>query len=215
MTDMRQMTALGRSIEDKSFSIIDEEAGPHGFADAEWQIVRRMIHATADFELKRLARFHPRAVEAGMAALRAGAPIVVDVKMISAGLSEERLAKHGSRCFCFISDPDVIAEARAQNSTRAIEAMKKAARQALLEGAIVAVGNAPTALLEIVRLVREENVRPALVLGVPVGFVAAAESKLALTGIDTPFIAIEGRKGGSPLAVSIIHALLLLTELSS
>jgi precorrin-8X/cobalt-precorrin-8 methylmutase len=211
MNDMRQMTALGRSIEDGSFAIIDQEAGPHGFAADEWQVVRRIIHATADFEFKTLTRISPGAIAAGIAALRRGCPIVVDVKMISVGLNAERLASYSCAVHCFISDDDVIAEAKARNSTRAIESMRKAHRLGLLDGGLIAVGNAPTALLEIARLVREEGVRPALVVGVPVGFVSAAESKEAALELPTPFIVVRGRKGGSSIAVAIIHALLLLS----
>jgi precorrin-8X/cobalt-precorrin-8 methylmutase len=210
MNDMRQMTALGRSIEDGSFAIIDAEAGPHPFGAREWQVVRRVIHATADFEFKGLMRFHPRAVEAGVAALEGGCPVVVDVKMIAAGLNQERLASYGCSVVSYISDQDVIAEAQARGSTRAIEAMRKAHRLGTLDGAVVAIGNAPTALLETVRLV-EEGARPALIIGVPVGFVSAAESKEAVLGLATPHIVARGRKGGSPLAVAIIHALLLLS----
>jgi precorrin-8X/cobalt-precorrin-8 methylmutase len=210
MNDMRQMTALGRSIEDGSFAIIDREAGAHGFAEAEWQVVRRVIHATADFEFQSLMRLHPDAVASGVRALRSGCPLVVDVKMIVAGLSEERLATYGCSVHTFISDADVIETAKARNSTRAIEAMRKAERLGVLSGAIVAVGNAPTALLELARLVREQGVRPALVVGVPVGFVSAAESKEAILELDVPFIVARGRKGGSPIAVAIVHALLLL-----
>jgi precorrin-8X/cobalt-precorrin-8 methylmutase len=211
VSDMRQMTALGRSIEDKSFAIIDEEAGPHEFGAAEWQIVRRVIHATADFEFKSLMRFHPDAVQAGIRALRGGCPVIVDVKMISAGLNEERLRSYGCSIASYISDEDVIATARAANSTRAIEAMRKAHRLGRLDGAILAIGNAPTALLETVRLVREQDAKPALVIGVPVGFVSAAESKEAALTLATPHIVARGRKGGSPIAVAIIHALLLLS----
>ncbi len=211
MNDMRQMTALGRSIEDGSFAIIDREAGPHGFTPAEWQVVRRVIHATADFEFKDLMRFHPEAITAGVAALRAGCPILVDVKMIAAGLNEERLASYGCSVRSFISDEDVIATAKAANTTRAIESMRKAHRLGVLDGSIVAIGNAPTALLEVVRLVREEGARPALVIGVPVGFVSAAESKDAALTLSVPYIVARGRKGGSPIAVAIIHALLLLS----
>lgn len=210
MNDMRQMTALGRSIEDESFAIIDAEVGEHGFGSAEWQVVRRVIHATADFEFRSLLRFHPRAVEAGIEALERGAPILVDVKMIAAGLNEDRLAAHGSSVASFISDEDVIDAAKAKNSTRAIEAMRKAHRLGKLDGAVVAIGNAPTALLEVVRLVREDKATPALVIGVPVGFVSAAASKEAALELDTPFIVARGRKGGSPIAVAIIHALLYL-----
>lgn len=212
MNDMRQLTALGRRIEDESFCIIDQEAGAHGHPPAEWQVVRRVIHATADFEFGQLVRYSPDAIASGMAALRRGAPVVADVKMILAGLAEERLAAHGSRTHCFISDEDVIAEAKARNSTRAIEAMRKAHRQGLLEGALILVGNAPTALLEIARLVREEGLRPGLVVGVPVGFVSAAESKEVLLGLPVPHVVTRGRKGGSTIAVAIVHALLLLTR---
>jgi precorrin-8X/cobalt-precorrin-8 methylmutase len=212
MNDMRQMTALGRSIEDGSFAIIDAEAGAHGFGPDEWQVVRRVIHATADFEFKTLMRLHPQAVAAGVAALRAGCPVIVDVKMIAAGLNEERLGAYGCKVVSFISDEDVIATAQARNSTRAIEAMRKAHRLGLLDGALVAIGNAPTALLETARLIEEEGARPALVIGVPVGFVSAAESKEVTLGLPTPHIVARGRKGGSPIAVAIIHALLLLSQ---
>ncbi|MDE3019783.1 MAG: precorrin-8X methylmutase [Nitrospirota bacterium] len=208
---MRQMTALGRSIEDGSFAIIDREAGSHDFAPAEWEVVRRVIHATADFEFKTLMRFHADAIRAGVAALQGGCPLLVDVKMIMAGLNEERLSAYGCTVHSFISDEDVIATAKANNSTRAIEAMRKAHRLNLLNGAVVAIGNAPTALLEVARLIREEAARPALIIGVPVGFVSAAESKDVTLELPTPFIVARGRKGGSPIAVAIIHALLLLS----
>ena len=210
--DMRQMTGAGRKIEDESFAIIDREAGAHGFPDDQWQVVRRVIHATGDFEFQSLLRLHPDAVRSGIAALRSGCSLVVDVKMIAAGLNEERLAAYGCRIQNYISDADVIAAAKGRNSTRAIEAMRKAHRLGQLDGAVVAIGNAPTALLEVLRLVRDEKARPALVIGVPVGFVAAAESKEALLQLATiPYIVARGRKGGSAIAVAIIHALLLLS----
>ena len=211
MNDMRQMTALGRSIEDSSFAIVDQEAGAHDFSPEQWAVVRRVIHATADFELKTLMRFSPDAISAGVAALRAGCPLLVDVKMIAAGLNEERLAAYGCAVHGFISDEDVIATAKAERSTRATLAMRKAHRLGVLDGAIVAIGNAPTALLEVARLVREQGARPALVVGVPVGFVSAAESKEVALGLPVPFIVARGRKGGSPIAVAIVHALLLLS----
>jgi precorrin-8X/cobalt-precorrin-8 methylmutase len=131
--------------------------------------------------------------------------------MIAAGLNETRLAAYGCAVHSFISDEDVIAAARAAGSTRAIEAMRKAHRLGLVDGAIVAIGNAPTALLEVVRLARDEGARPALVIGVPVGFVSAAESKEAALELATPFIVARGRKGGSPVAVAVLHALLALS----
>jgi precorrin-8X/cobalt-precorrin-8 methylmutase len=211
MNDMRQMTSLGRDIENTSFAIIDREAGPHSFSAEEWQVVRRVIHATADFEFKQLVEFRNDAVNAGIGALRGGCPVLVDVKMISVGLNEDRLNAYGCQVHSFISDADVIDTAKRENSTRAIESMRKAHRLGLLDGAVVAIGNAPTALIEVARLVREENARPALVLGVPVGFVSAVESKEAVFDLPIPTIIARGRKGGSPIAVAMIHALLLLS----
>ncbi len=211
LNDMRQMTSLGRAIEDESFSIIDQEAGFHSFTSDQWQIVRRVIHATADFEFKDLTFFHPDAITSGIQALKSGCPIVVDVKMIEVGLNADRLASYGCTTHCYISDQDVIETAKRNNSTRAIEAMRKAHHLGQMNGSIIAIGNAPTALLEVARLVDEENARPALVLGVPVGFVSAPESKEAVLKLNIPSIVTKGRKGGSTIAVAMIHALLLLS----
>ncbi len=210
--DMRQMTTLGRRIEDESFSIIDQEVGEHRFTPGEYEVVRRVIHATADFEFKDLMKLHPRAVESGIKALVGGCNIIVDVKMITAGLNEDRLNAYGCKVYSYISDADVIEEAKAKNSTRAIVAVQKAKRLNMLDGSIIAIGNAPTALIETARLIKEENIRPALIIGVPVGFVSAAESKEVIVPLDVPYIVSRGRKGGSPIAVAIIHALLLLSK---
>lgn len=213
-TVTEQLTPAGQAIEHDSFAIIDAEVGPHAYTSAQWPVVRRMIHANADFDFNGLTDFHPQAVAAGIAAIcRGGTPVVADVEMICSGLSKPRLAHFGMAAHQFISDDDVIAQARAENSTRAVQAMRKAWRQGLLEGGIVGIGNAPTALLELVRLVREEGVRPALVVGMPVGFVSAAESKAALAELaEVPWIVIRGRKGGSTLVVAALHALLSLAE---
>lgn len=212
VSDMRQMTTLGRNIEDSSFAIIDQEVGPHSHGPAEWEVVRRVIHATADFEFRDLVHVHPDAVSSGIAALKNGCPVICDVQMIIAGLNKDRLEAYACRTYSFISDPDVIEKAKAKNTTRAIEAMRKAHELGLLEGAMVAIGNAPTALLELVRLVRKTGVKPALVIGVPVGFVSAVESKEAILEYnEIPYIIARGRKGGSTIAVAIIHALLLLS----
>jgi len=208
-----QLTRAGKKIEHDSFAIVDREAGEHDYSEAQWQIVRRMIHATADFEFNGLTRFHPEAVSAGLNAICQGADIVADVEMICVGLSKPRLNHFGVSTHHFIADDDVIEQAKRENSTRAVQAMRKAQRLGLLEGSIVAVGNAPTALLEVIRMVKEENLRPALIVGMPVGFVSAAESKQALGELnDVPWIISDGRKGGSTLVVAAIHALLALTE---
>lgn len=213
--DMRQMTGLGRQIENDSFAVIDREAGPHSLEPNQWEVARRVIHATADFEFKDLMRFGDNSVARGIDSLKSGAPVLADVNMILAGLNQARLDSYGCGTHCFISDEDVIKDAKAKNTTRAIESMNKANRLGLLDGSVLAVGNAPTALIEAMRLVEEEGARPALVVGVPVGFISAAESKEVVLDIapkfDVPFIVASGRKGGSTIAVSIIHALLLLS----
>ncbi len=208
-----QLTEAGRSIERNSFAIVDAEAGEHNYAEDQWGVVRRMIHASADFEFNGLTRFSENAVATGREALASGAAIIADVEMICVGLSKPRLAHFGVTAHHFISDADVIAQAKKENTTRAVQAIRKAHDKGLLDGGIVAVGNAPTALLEIIRLVREENVKPALVIGMPVGFVSALESKEELcTTTQTEWIITHGRKGGSTLVVATIHALLALAE---
>lgn len=210
-----QLTAAGRAIEHDSFAIIDAESGAHTmYTDAQWLLVRRMIHASADFEFNGLAMFHAHAVGAGVAAVLAGGtPIVADVEMICVGLSQPRLAHFGLRTHHYIADADVIASARREDCTRAVQAMRKAWRLGKLERAIVGIGNAPTALLELVRLIREEGVRPALVIGMPVGFVSAAEAKELLCSVEeVPWVTVRGRKGGSTLVVAVLHALLALAE---
>jgi len=209
-----QLTAAGRAIEHDSFAIIDAEVGPHDYSAEQWPLVRRMIHANADFEFNGLTRFHPAVMQAGLAAvLKGDTPIVADVEMICVGLSAPRLKHFGMTTHHYISDPDVIEQAKAEETTRAVQAMRKAHRLGKLDGAIVGIGNAPTALIEVVRLVREEGAKPALIVGMPVGFVSAAESKdLLMTLNDIPWVAIQGRKGGSTLVVAAIHALLGLAE---
>ncbi|EKR71689.1 cobalt-precorrin-8 methylmutase [Leptospira noguchii] len=218
MNDMRQITNLGRKIEDKSFAIIDEEAGAHSFSQEEWEVVRRIIHATADFDYKNITKIHPQAINSGIQALKKGCPIVCDVQMILAGLNPERLKVYGCKTYCFISDEDVIENAKKKNSTRAIESIQKANTFNLLNESIVVIGNAPTALLELERLIRQEGTKPALIVGVPVGFVSAKESKEVILKLEysnvfsIPYILTLGRKGGSTIAVAILHALLLLSS---
>ncbi|TCS39041.1 precorrin-8X methylmutase [Reinekea marinisedimentorum] len=217
MSDMQQMTRDGQKIENGSFAIIDQEMaerhGGHDFPDAQWQVVRRAIHTTGDFEFADLFRFSAQAVERGIEALKNGCPIVSDVTMITSGLSAQRLSVHGNSTHCFISDADVMNTAKANGETRAIWAMRKARDEGLLNGAIVGIGNAPTALLELLRMVEAGEANPALVIGIPVGFVKADTSKDALAQQNkVPFITSLGRKGGSPLVVSSIHALLYQAE---
>lgn len=204
------ITVQPEQIEQKSFQIIDEEIGEHTFSEEQYAVVQRVIHASADFELGKSLLFHPRAVEAGVAAIRAGKKIVADVQMVQVGINKARIEKYGGSVHVYISDEDVIKEAKRLNTTRAIVAMRKAVQEA--EGGIFAIGNAPTALLELIRLVKEGEARPSLIIGLPVGFVSAAESKEELAKLDVPFITNIGRKGGSTVTVAALNALSILAE---
>ncbi len=208
-----QLTQAGQKIEHDSFAIVDKECGSHHYQDSQWQVVRRMIHATADFEFNGLARFHDDAIQAAIDAIKKGAAIVADVEMICVGLSQPRLDYFKMKTHHFIADDDVISQAKKENTTRAVQAMRKAHKKGLIDGGIIAVGNAPTALLEVERMIKEEGVQPALIIGMPVGFVSATESKEAISQIkEVPWIITHGRKGGSTLVVSAIHALLAIAE---
>ncbi|MBH8605303.1 precorrin-8X methylmutase [Thermoactinomyces sp. CICC 10522] len=206
----KPVTIRPREIENLSFEMIKDELGDHPFTAEQFPIVQRVIHASADFDLGRSLIFHPQAVEAGIRAIQSGNTIVADVQMVQVGISKPRIAKFGGDVRVYISDPDVVEEAKRLGTTRAIISMRKAVKEA--EGGIFAIGNAPTALLELIRLVREGVAKPGLIVGVPVGFVSAAESKEELSKCEVPFITNRGRKGGSPTAVAIVNALSLLAE---
>lgn len=207
-TDFKPLTVQPQEIEEKSFEMITEELGEHPFTAEQYPVVQRVIHASADFELGRSLMFHPKAIEAGIAAIRAGKMIVADVQMVQVGISKPRIEQFGGDVRVYISDPDVMEEAKRLNTTRAIISIRKAIKEA--DGAIYAIGNAPTALLELIRLVKEGIAKPGLIVGVPVGFVSAAESKEELAKLDIPFITNLGRKGGSPVAVAAVNALSIM-----
>jgi precorrin-8X/cobalt-precorrin-8 methylmutase len=209
-TEFRPVTVQPEEIEARSFQIIAEELGAHSYTPEQFPIVQRIIHATADFDLGRKIIFHPDAVSAGIAAIRAGKPVVADVQMVQVGISKPRIEKFGGDVRVYISDPDVVADAKRLNLTRAIVSMRKAVQDA--DGAIFAIGNAPTALLELIRLIKAGEARPSLVVGVPVGFVSAAEAKEELAKLDVPYITNRGRKGGSPVAVAAVNALSILAN---
>lgn len=209
------ITSAGRAIERDSFATIDREAGPHTYAAHEWPVVRRMIHSSGDFDFNGLTQFHPQAAQAGVdAILKGGAPLLADVGMIVAGLSKARLAHFGMSARQYIDEPALLTLAHSAGTTIAVQAMRHAHKSGLINGSLVGIGNAPTALIEIVRLIREEGARPALVIGMPVGFVSAAESKELLASVtEVPWIMCRGRKGGSTLVVAVVHALLALAEI--
>jgi precorrin-8X/cobalt-precorrin-8 methylmutase len=209
------MSERAFDIEKKSFEIIDSEIRSHSYSEQQWAIVRRVIHATADFDFAGKGRilFHEKAIESAFNAIRNRCTIVTDVDMVLAAINKKSLADLGLKTACYISDGKVAEEARRSGRTRSETAMRHAARD--MDGGIVAIGNAPTALYEVISMIREGSTRPALVVGIPVGFVSAPESKEELAKMDVPFITNVGRKGGSPAASSIINAMLLLYKSSA
>ncbi|MBY9078142.1 precorrin-8X methylmutase [Paenibacillus sp. HN-1] len=209
-TEFQPQTIQPQEIESASFKMIAEELGEHPFTPEQFPVVRRIIHATADFELGRSMVFHSEAIEAGIKAIRDGRTIVADVQMVQVGISKPRIEKYGGRVSVYISDSDVAAEAARFNTTRAIMAIRKAAREA--ENGIYAIGNAPTALLELIRLIKTGEAKPGLIVGMPVGFVSAAESKDELRRLDIPFITNLGRKGGSTAVAAAVNALSIMAE---
>ncbi|MDH3329009.1 MAG: precorrin-8X methylmutase [Desulfobulbaceae bacterium] len=198
-------------IEAESFRIIAEELGSTDFDDRTFKVVQRVIHATGDFSFADSLRFHPDAIKAGLTSLQSGRNILIDVNMGAAGISKGLLAPWGGKVTCLVSHPEVAVLAREKKKTRSEVAIEKG-----LDGniGIVAVGNAPTALLKVMQLMETlgERNRPDLVIGVPVGFVNAAESKALLCEKKYPFISNQGRKGGSPVAVAIVNALIRLAR---
>ncbi len=195
-------------IEKRSFEIIDAEAGRHGFQPGQWAVVRRMIHTSADFEYLASIRIHPGALAAGVRAIRRGRRVFCDTNMLRTGIRARDLEAFGATAHCLMADPGIAHEAEQSGATRARVAVDAAAGD-MTEG-IYAVGNAPTALLRLIELIHQGRARPALVIGLPVGFVNAAESKAALLQIDLPYITNVGRKGGSNVAASVVNALILL-----
>lgn len=195
-------------IEAESFRIILQELGAHSFSPQELPIVQRVIHATADFEYAQLLAFSPTAIQDGIRALRSGCRVLTDVQMTAVGVSPVYLERFSCSVRCAIREPETLALAHEQGVTRSTAAIRRMAEE--LPGALLALGNAPTALFEALRLWQEEGLRPALVVGVPVGFVNAAESKAALEESGLPYITVRGRKGGSTVAAAIVNALLRL-----
>ena len=209
-------TKLGQSIEDASMQMIEDEIGEHQYNKNEWPIVRRIIHSTADFDFagKNKIIFHKDAIQSAMNALKNGCSIVVDVNGVIGGLNKQNPKDFGNRIICNISNPETMKLAKEQGKTRSQVSMRMAISD--IDGGIVAIGNAPTALQEVIKMVKEGLVKPALIIGIPVGFICAAESKEELSKVDeVPFISNIGRKGGSSSASAIINAIFKLIRAES
>ena len=194
-------------IEQRSFEIIGQEL-PHPIDERLAPIIKRVIHTTADFEYADSLCFSDGVVERALQAIRDGAAIVTDTTMALSGINKKALARHGGEALCFIADPDVAEAAKAGGTTRAVQAMEKAA--GLDRPLIFAIGNAPTALVRLYELISEGRLKPRLVIGVPVGFVNVVQSKELIMTADVPYIVARGRKGGSNVAAAICNALLYM-----
>jgi precorrin isomerase len=202
-------------IEQRSFDAIDREAPPHKFSKDQWVVVRRMIHTTSSFDLMPSVKFSDDAISAAVAALCEGRPIYADSNMIRSGVSLARLravnpSYDEKSVVCHVADADVAEESKRTRLPRSLFAVRKARK--IADGGIVIFGNAPVALLELNRMIMEDGIRPALVIAMPVGFVHVVESKEEFMKLGIPFVAVEGRRGGSTLAVSVIHSLCALAE---
>ena len=195
-----------REIEEKSMATIMSELNGRTWPEPEFAIVKRCIHTSADFDYADNLVFSKDAAKIGVEALKNGADIVTDTKMAASGINKNKLGSLGGQVHCYISDPDVVEEAKAKGCTRSTICMQRGAK--IDKPVIFAVGNAPTALVELHRLIKEEGLRPALIIGVPVGFVNVVESKELIMTDDIPYIVAKGRKGGSNIAAAIVNAML-------
>ncbi|MBR3457262.1 MAG: precorrin-8X methylmutase [Selenomonadaceae bacterium] len=196
-------------IERRSMEIIKPHLAGLDLGEAEVKVYSRIIHAAGDVEYAPIIRIHPHAIAAAQEAMRKGRNIYTDVEMVRTGINKKKLAAFGGEVKCLIADDKVAAMAKAEGMTRSMAAMRTFGKE--LDGSIVAIGNAPTALFEVLRLVEEENILPAAIVGIPVGFVGAADSKeLLAKNTKVPYITVEGTKGGSPIAAAAINAMLYL-----
>lgn len=198
------MSFLNHPILEQSFAIIDQEIGEHNFSPAEYTIVRRVIHSTADFEFKHLMQFSPEAIQAGITALRQGLPIVTDVGMVNKGVAGMVAKTFNNPLICAVEAAGVALPGKTRTETGLLECWQK------FPQGIFAIGNAPTALLALCTELKNAPVSPALVIGAPVGFVSVVESKAVLAQTPVPQIRVEGRKGGSPVASAIVNGLIVL-----
>ncbi len=199
------------TIENRSMELIAPHLAELHLDERETKLYSRLIHASGDVGYAPITRVHPQAIDAAIAALKRGADIYTDVEMVRTGINKKKLASFGGTVHCLVADPDVAARAKAEGITRSMVAMRTFGKD--MDGSIVAIGNAPTALFEVLRLVREEGIRPACIVGIPVGFVGAAESKAELAANDiVPYITVEGSKGGSPIAAAAVNALMYMID---
>lgn len=203
---------LPADIEKRSFEMITEELGDRVLDEMQAPVIKRVIHTSADFEYADTLCFSEKAVEIGLEALKKGACIVTDTQMGRSGINKKVIEKFGGEVYCFMSDADVADMAKKNGTTRAVASMEKAA--ALNKPLIFAIGNAPTALIQLYEMIETGRIRPELIIGVPVGFVNVVQAKELIMTADVPYIVARGRKGGSNVAAAICNALLYMLDAS-
>lgn len=197
------------AIENRSMEIIAPYLDELHLDDKATKVYSRMIHAAGDVEYAPIIRVSPTAIDAGMKALARGCDIFTDVEMVRTGINKRKLATFGGEVHCVIAEPEIFRIAKEAQITRAMASMRHFGKK--LNDSIVAIGNAPTALFEVLRMVRDEGLHPACIVGIPVGFVGAAASKQVLADNGkVPYITVLGTKGGSPIAVAAVNAMMYL-----
>lgn len=204
MPTNKKTSQLNHPIVNQSFAIIDREVGEHNLSAFEYAIARRVIHATADFDYLQLLRFSPRSIDSGIDNLRRGVPIVTDVTMVKQGIRNLVAKTFNNPIISAVEQADVADSGKTLTQTGLLRCWSQYPQ------AIYVIGNAPTALLALCEQLTYAETKPGLVIGVPVGFVSVIESKQAISKLNVPQIIVEGRKGGSPVAASILNALLIL-----
>ena len=198
-------------IENRSMEIIAPHLQGLNLTEDQVKVYSRIIHAAGDVEYAPIIRLHPELIESARKALEQGCNIYTDVEMVRTGINKRKLAAFGGQVFCKVADPEIAKVAKEQGITRSMAAMRSFGQD--MNGAIIAIGNAPTALFEVLRMVEEENLRPAAIVGIPVGFVGAADSKAELAANTlVPYATVEGTKGGSPIAAAVVNAIMYIID---
>jgi precorrin-8X/cobalt-precorrin-8 methylmutase len=198
-------------IENKSMEIIAPHLAGLNLSEAATKVYSRMIHASGDVDYAKVIRLHPKAIEATQEALKRGANVYTDVEMVRTGINKKAFGRYGGKIECRVADPEIADIAKREGITRSMAAMRAFGKE--LAGSIITIGNAPTALFEVLRLAEKENILPAVIIGIPVGFVGAADSKKLLAeNTLVPYVTVEGTKGGSPIAASVVNAIMYLLD---
>lgn len=204
---MNSYIKVPKDIESRSFEIIEDEMGNHNFSDEELQIIKRVIHTTADFEYKNLIYIRDGAIDEALKLLKKGVKVYTDTNMALSGINKKALEQLNCTVCCYVAEPEVFKLAKDRGITRSMAAVEKAVEEGV---EIFVFGNAPTALFRLKELILECRTEPKFIIAAPIGFVGAAESKAEIEKLSLPMITVRGRKGGSSVAAAIVNALMYM-----